>query len=1017
MMICLLRNLGGLTTPSAGWDQLPHPSDTLPGAHLATLKWYRNQMAHTTLTSMDNNEFTDKWTLVEKALTSLNNGQIPHEVTEIMNYDLDGEQAKLLANAELEQLKKEYMDCEKEKEQIESDFSYYKKQHLPKNIADANTTLVETWLNDDKSFYETKASELVYNKVKDCSCTLVTSNSGFGKTAIIRHIALKLKSEGFEIVPVESPEDIIKYKLNKKQVFLIDDVLGKYDLSPTLLEKWERINEKLISCLETELGLNKILCTLRLQIASHTRFKNASTILNKEVVDLESESNALSKEEKQNILTKHLKINNLEKEITTEEVEIICEMGHAFPLLCKLVATDEERFTNRIVFFRQPLSLLRNELDRISIENKKLYCILVICMLHNGSFPIKIFDIGSDENDEKIYRIMQACGLQINMPKNELEDSAFSAIGSYFTMDSYNFQFIHDALEEMIGCHFYTFDPRVLFLDCDISFIRDRVRVDSNENINENNDQNIVIIREDELNEDRFTPLYTRMWTELNNGRFSSLLMSHLFKNRSFVRIFGTHFENNQSILGLEKTFLTTKSSEQKKISKQSVLEFLSKVKSSDELQDKKGAISRVIEAVLSFRSTLMYWIVAFGCNELFQYVWHKMTTLDRYWILGNDFIFIPTVKSFFPLAVLGGNLDIVTELISTGADVNCLSEFLETPLDIAVNSCRYDMVHLLVKNRANVNLRRWCTMNIPIAITSKKQECINLILEYDLNHTVLHEAILHKDLDNFRSKIRSENIDSKTMSGWTVLHYAVLLNDLEAVKVLFHEELPQNVDSQSDQRELLCRKLTPNIGIVDNYGLTAVHLAVINNNIEILSVLLSNTDEVKVRDVFDKTPLHYITSENATKSLLMHCSRNQSIQNSEMGREYEKTQMSAFKVMCFNITLNTSFRTVCRNSLNMPDKQGNTPLHSVINRCLSKEEKSNCIESLLENGANPYLFNDSHTSALELFESSRDTIKYINNSAKYKQSIEYTYKRITFYEVTFSRIPTNTFNGFCFSE
>ncbi|CAG2205942.1 unnamed protein product [Mytilus edulis] len=378
------------------------------------------------------------------------------------------------------------------------------------------------------------------------------------------------------------------------------------------------------------------------------------------------------------------------------------------------------------------------------------------------------------------------------------------------------------------------------------------------------------------------------MWTELNNGRFSSLLMSHLFKNRSFVRIFGTHFENNQSILGLEKTFLTTKSSEQRKISKQSVLEFLSKVKSSDELQDKKGAISRVIEAVLSFRSTLMYWIVAFGCNELFQYVWNKMTTFDRYWILGNDFIFLPTVKSFFPLAVLGGNLDIVTELISTGADVNCLSEFLETPLDIAVNSCRYDMVHLLVTNRAQVNLRRWCTMNIPIAITSNNQKCINLILEYDLNHTELHEAVLHKDIDNFRSKIRSDNINSKTMSGWTVLHYAVLLNNLEAVKVLFHEESPQNVDLQNDQRELLC-KPTPDIDIVDNYGLTAVHLAVINNNIEILPVLLRNTDEVKVRDVFDKTPLHYITSESATKSLLMHCSRNQSIHNSEMGGSMKK--------------------------------------------------------------------------------------------------------------------------------
>lgn len=38
----------------------------LPGAHLATLKWYRNQLAHATVTSLDKNEFADKWVCVEK---------------------------------------------------------------------------------------------------------------------------------------------------------------------------------------------------------------------------------------------------------------------------------------------------------------------------------------------------------------------------------------------------------------------------------------------------------------------------------------------------------------------------------------------------------------------------------------------------------------------------------------------------------------------------------------------------------------------------------------------------------------------------------------------------------------------------------------------------------------------------------------------------------------------------------------------------------------------------------------
>lgn len=147
-------------------------------------------------------------------------------------------------------------------------------------------------------------------------------------------------------------------------------------------------------------------------------------------------------------------------------------------------------------------------------ENKKLYCILVLCMLYNGSFPRRIFNIDSDECDEKTGRIIQTCGLPNNISKKDLEDSAVSVIGSYFVMDSNSFRFIHDALDETVSCNFFKFDPRVMFSNCDILFIRDRVRVHSKEDMNEDADENIVIILEDELNEDRFRPLFHRLCTE-----------------------------------------------------------------------------------------------------------------------------------------------------------------------------------------------------------------------------------------------------------------------------------------------------------------------------------------------------------------------------------------------------------------------------------------------------------------------------------------------------------------------
>ncbi|CAG2240437.1 unnamed protein product [Mytilus edulis] len=306
------------------------------------------------------------------------------------------------------------------------------------------------------------------------------------------------------------------------------------------------------------------------------------------------------------------------------------------------------------------------------------------------------------------------------------------------------------------------------------------------------------------------------------------------------------------------------------------------------------------------------------------------MTTLERKWILGRDYFSNPLVKSLFPLAVLGGSFHILEELVSSGADVNCLSEFRKTPLHIAVQSCRYDIVGLLVINGAHVNLQELFTIDIPNNVASKKVELTSSILENDLHQTLLHEAVRHNDFNSLISNIRSKNIDFKTKNGWTVLHYAVLLNNLQAVNVLLPEDFTQKNDSyvqpltQIAQRKLY-RKPTPKVSITDNNGLTAVHLAVINNNCDILSVLLRNKAEVNVRDDFDRTPLHYTTSERTTKMLVNHSIRKQCLENTpllEEGREYDKTPMSQFKTLRLNITLHTVLRNVSRDFVNMPDKE-----------------------------------------------------------------------------------------------
>ena len=106
-------------------------------------------------------------------------------------------------------------------------------------------------MHDDKIFVITRAVTHVLAYLQLKNCIVVTGSSGTGKSSIIHHVALNLyKHEGYEIIPlITSPSEIINRRdLNKKQVFVIDDICGKETINiPTVhlwkdgLEKVERI--------------------------------------------------------------------------------------------------------------------------------------------------------------------------------------------------------------------------------------------------------------------------------------------------------------------------------------------------------------------------------------------------------------------------------------------------------------------------------------------------------------------------------------------------------------------------------------------------------------------------------------------------------------------------------------------------------------------------------------------------------------------------------------------------------
>ena len=125
-------------------------------------------------------------------------------------------------------------------------------------------------------FVSTRASEYVFKCISMQPSVTVTGNPGVGKTATMRSVALKMKKEGYTVVPTNSPKDIINFsEKDKKMLFVVDDVCGNYSVNQNRIDKWLEKSESIQSMLGNEYCI-KIISTCRLQIFNDVRFRDLS---------------------------------------------------------------------------------------------------------------------------------------------------------------------------------------------------------------------------------------------------------------------------------------------------------------------------------------------------------------------------------------------------------------------------------------------------------------------------------------------------------------------------------------------------------------------------------------------------------------------------------------------------------------------------------------------------------------------------------------------------------------------
>ncbi len=211
------------------------------------------------------------------------------------------------------------------------------------------------------------------------------------------------------------------------------------------------------------------------------------------------------------------------------------------------------------------------------------------------------------------------------------------------------------------------------------------------------------------------------------------------------------------------------------------------------------------------------------------------------------------------------------------------------TPLLYSIYKNTREITEILIENGANLKARDFKTWNsIMYAAAFSDLYTIALLAEKDItlldtktefNVTPLHIACDHNNLEIIMYLCTNSNIDinGRDIDGWTALYHSAHSKSMEAYNLLImlgadasiadnHNVLPETVltrkieddvnelrdidielfkaiekDDHRSIRSLINRGA--NINAKDGYGLSALHLAIKNNSIDAINVLLANNN------------------------------------------------------------------------------------------------------------------------------------------------------------------------------
>ncbi|VDH94288.1 Hypothetical predicted protein [Mytilus galloprovincialis] len=500
--------------------------------------------------------------------------------------------------------------------------------------------VLKEWKDKDEKFVKTPPSEYVSNILRTENIVTVTGQPGIGKSATIHHVALSMQRGYFKyaIIPCKNPSDILThYKDGAYQIFVIDDVCGKYVINQYDVEEWTKYIDYIDKILKE--GKTKLLATLRLQVFQETQFKRIS-IFSKNVCDLSSKAFLLPLKIKFKIAKAYL------PEIVVKEICQSLDRYDYLPLLCLLYSQNSN--TNALKYFENPFLMYTKELDEMHVQmNKTKLCALLLLVVFDGC----IFErtIREEKFRQTLELIFDSCNVMRGTPTDSVIHELNTLLGTYLELrvsqkkdevESTNFAYhaVHDKMFDFLCCYFGGKFQKCILQFSDDNIICCRMQLKSL-HLPENREVFEIMIEKD--NEQAY---FDRIVDMLSKGKIFDIVC-----NRQMP------YEVYRTKLISQLQLLTN-----------------DKIKTLLNAQDKN-------------EKTLAYLVCLKGYTDLVQFILERTADINA-----DHFSTYPPLVG----ACERGDDIIVQLLISKGANVNKSDVSKHSPLIMALKGCHNSDIH-----------------------------------------------------------------------------------------------------------------------------------------------------------------------------------------------------------------------------------------------------------------------------------------------------------------------------------